>query len=156
MKMRLGQRISVIELVSLACFLLTFGCGGEQGGGGDESAAEPSEEPAVLGGAGAVAPSGSVDAELAAQGEELFRTRACIGCHTLGGGRLTGPDLQGVTERRTFDWIVAMVMNPDSMVKSDSIAKALFAEYMTPMLPARVTQEEAAAIYEFLRREGSG
>jgi mono/diheme cytochrome c family protein len=153
MKMRLGRRISVIELVSLFCLLLTVGCGGEQGAGGDESAAGASEEPAVPGGAGVTA---SVDAALAAQGEGLFRTRACIGCHTIGGGRLTGPDLQGVTERRTFDWIVAMVMNPDSMVKSDSIAKALFAEYMTPMLPAKVTQEEAAAIYEFLRREGSG
>ena len=44
-----------------------------------------------------------------------------------------------------------MVMNPDSMVRADSIARGLFAEYMTPMANQNLTLNDAAALYEFLR-----
>ncbi|MDH5642734.1 MAG: cytochrome c [Gemmatimonadota bacterium] len=104
-------------------------------------------QPAVL------PPTGPIDTELAARGEGLFLTRGCAGCHTIGGGRLTGPDLEGVTSRREFPWFIAMVTNPDSMLRDDPIARELFQEYMTAMLPVGVTAEEAAALYEFLRPE---
>ena len=32
-------------------------------------------------------------------GEQLFKTN-CTACHTIGGGRLVGPDLIGVTNKR--------------------------------------------------------
>jgi mono/diheme cytochrome c family protein len=98
---------------------------------------------------------GEVDAELAASGEEAFRSRGCIACHTVGGARLVGPDLLGVTDRRTPGWIRAMIMNPDSMIKNDPDAKKLFEEYFTPMSNQQVTSEQAAAIFEFLRRESA-
>jgi cytochrome c2 len=98
-------------------------------------------------------PTGEINAEMAARGESLFQTKACMGCHTVGGGRLTGPDLDGVTGRREFAWIVGMVTKPDSMLRDDDAAKELLAEYGTPMLALGVTPEEAAALYEYLRRE---
>jgi cytochrome c2 len=88
---------------------------------------------------------------LADLGESLFQSKGCIGCHTIGSGRLTGPDLMGVTERREFGWMVAMITNPDSMVKEDSVARRLLTEYMTPMLNMGVTADDAKAIYEYLR-----
>ncbi len=45
-----------------------------------------------------------------------------------------------------------MVLRPDSMLQNDDVAKQLLAEYMTPMVNMGVTQEEALAIYEYLRQ----
>ncbi len=95
---------------------------------------------------------GAPDLALASEGAALFQSRGCIGCHTIGGGRLTGPDLQGVTERREADWVISMIANPDSMLKVDPEARKLFAEYMTPMLNVGLTRDQARAIYEYLRQ----
>jgi cytochrome c len=98
------------------------------------------------------APTGPVDAALADKGKATFQNKGCIGCHTVGGGKLTGPDLEGVVDRREFGWIVAMITNPDSMLKVDPVARQLFAQYMTPMANMNVSREEALAVYEYLRR----
>ena len=133
----------------LVTLILCLGvaCSAEQAS--DESAAAPPEKPS---GAETI-PTGEADPALASQGATLFQTRGCIGCHTIGGGRLTGPDLQGVTERREAGWIMAMIVNPDSMLKVDPEARKLFAEYMTPMLSMGLTRDEARAIYEHLRQQ---
>lgn len=141
--------------ICLTAALAFPACGGEPGA---ESAATQGEQadPAAQQATGPATPTGPIDQALAQRGEEAFRAKSCVGCHTIGGGRLTGPDLQGVTERRPFDWTIAMIVNPDSMIKEDATARQLFAEYMTPMLNVGVTPEEARAIYEFLRRGTEG
>lgn len=102
------------------------------------------------------APDGSVDPALAERGERLFRVRQCTACHRVGGGRLVGPDLEGVTERRSFPWLYHMVTSPDSMLRNDPEAKELLGEYFTPMTDQGVTSEEFRAIYEYLRSEDRG
>lgn len=129
-----------------------FACGGEAREGesqrtGDAPAATAAA-PAKL-----EAPAGPVDQALAERGEQVYQAKGCLGCHTLGGGRLTGPDLKGVTDRRAYDWFVPWVMNPDSMLKVDPIAKQLLGEYMTPMLGTGVTRDDARALWEYLRHE---
>lgn len=91
---------------------------------------------------------------LAARGRELFAAKACVGCHTIGKGRLTGPDLAGVTDRRARAWIVAMIMRPDSMLKSDATARRLYMQYATPMPNLNTSREEALALYAYLRIAG--
>jgi cytochrome c2 len=99
------------------------------------------------------APVEPIDPGLADQGEAAFTQRGCIACHYVGRDqRLVGPDLAGVTDRRSFDWYYAMVTNPDSMVRADEAAKKLFAEYMTPMTIMGATDEDIRAIWEYLRR----
>ncbi len=125
-------------------------CAGEQPAA--DQRAEPPPEPAAAAPAASPAPSGPIDAALADQGAELFQTKACVGCHKIG-ERLTGPDLQGVTERRSYEWMIAMISNPDSMLRTDSTARALLAEYATPMANMGVSVDDARALYEYLRRE---
>ncbi len=87
---------------------------------------------------------------LASQGESLFTARACVSCHTVGGGRLVGPDLEGVTARRSRQWVVAMMLNPDSMLRADTTARRLLGEYMTPMVNQGLSSDDAVALYEYL------
>lgn len=101
-------------------------------------------------------PAGEVDMELAARGGELFTKKGCVACHKIGEGRLVGPDLMGVTERRSYEWIYAMVTAPDSMLQNDSTAKALFVEYFTPMPDQKVQPDEGQALYEYLRARTEG
>lgn len=143
------------HLVSLLSILLLAACGGgdtsespeaSASGGQDASEAQASVSwPAE--------PTGPVDEELAERGEDLFQSSGCVACHRIGGGRLVGPDLAGVTERRSYDWTMAMITNPDSMLRRDSIAQALLEEYFTPMSNQGVTAEEARALWEYLRHE---
>jgi cytochrome c2 len=37
-------------------------------------------------------------------GAQIYKAN-CTACHMIGGGRLVGPDLQGITEKRTKDWL---------------------------------------------------
>lgn len=91
-------------------------------------------------------------AELAADGERLFRIKGCLACHKVQGGPSVGPDLAGVTERRDYTWYRAMVTNPDSMLAVDPVAQELLARYRTRMVYQRLTEYEVRALFEYLRR----
>lgn len=67
------------------------------------------------------------------KGEELFAGKGCVACHKIGGGKLVGPDLKGVTARRDEAWIKKMILKPEIMVKEDPIAKKLLGEMFVPM-----------------------
>jgi len=43
--------------------------------------------------------------------EDDFATN-CSGCHTIGGGPLLGPDLKGLSERQSREWLVDWMMDP--------------------------------------------
>lgn len=75
----------------------------------------------------------STDAAVIAQGKDLFASKGCVACHKIGGGKLVGPDLKGVTARRDTKWISKMILYPEVMVKEDDVAKKLFVEHLVPM-----------------------
>jgi mono/diheme cytochrome c family protein len=100
-------------------------------------------------------PDDPVRAELAAQGETLFR-QSCAACHTFE-GPLVGPSLAGIVERRSPEWIRGMVLNPDSMLRHDAEARALMASYPTRMVDTGLDELHFRALWEYLRaREGPG
>lgn len=94
-------------------------------------------------------PDDPVDPELAAAGETLFR-RSCVACHDWN-RPLVGPPLGGVTERRSPEWIRAMVLSPDSMLATDSVARALQDTYAVAMANLQLDEVRFRAIWEFLR-----
>ena len=97
------------------------------------------------------APDAPVDQRMADAGAELFR-RNCAACHAVGGGDVVGPDLHGVTERRSMPWLRGMIARPDSMIRVDSIAQRLLREYTIPMLNRELDDARVRAVIEFLRR----
>jgi len=90
-----------------------------------------------------------IDDALAANGKELFKTN-CTACHKFG-KKYIGPALKGVTTRRSPEWIMNMMLNPEGMVAEDPIAKALLEEYNAPMSNQQLSEDDARAILEFFR-----
>jgi cytochrome c2 len=41
----------------------------------------------------------------------LFR-QSCMSCHTIGGGKLVGPDLKDVEQRKDRAWLADFIVNP--------------------------------------------
>lgn len=90
-----------------------------------------------------------VNQEMAAKGKEVYE-KMCTACHKID-KRFIGPAPAGIMERRTPEWIMNMILNPEVMVKEDPIAKELMAEYLSPMSNQNLTEEEARAILEYFR-----
>jgi mono/diheme cytochrome c family protein len=75
-------------------------------------------------------------------GEQLFQT-TCFACHTIGGGRLVGPDLAGVHELRSQEWLEQIVRSSQTMIKNgDPDAVALAADYNGIVMPDSVMSEQ--------------
>ena len=69
-----------------------------------------------------------------------------MSCHTIGGGKLVGPDLKGVTERRKEDWLRKWLKNPDAMLQTDPIAKEMLKQYLVPMPNQGLTDADIDAL----------
>jgi protein SCO1/2 len=68
-------------------------------------------------------------------GQALF-VKTCGACHTIGGGGRVGPDLGGVTTRRTRDWLTSYIMEPEKLrARQDPVALSLTAKYPTVRMP---------------------
>ena len=88
------------------------------------------------------------DTAQAKTGEEIFSQSGCNACHTIGGGRLIGPDLLGVSERRSEEWLVEFVQHSQAMVEAgDPVAVALFEEHNKVAMPDQaLTKAEILAV----------
>lgn len=94
------------------------------------------------------------DAAMAKRGQSLFSNRGCIGCHSIGGGKRSGPDLAGVTERRDLAWLRRWLKNPTVMFDTDSTAKALLAQYNNTKMPnLRLKDDEVEALLHYIAQE---
>lgn len=67
-------------------------------------------------------------------GEQTFMM--CAACHSIGEGPRIGPDLAGVTDRRSMAWITKFVRSSQAMIKSgDAEAVALFKKFKNMPMP---------------------
>ena len=95
-----------------------------------------------------------VDAAAAKRGESLFQGRGCVGCHSIGKGKRAGPDLAGVTQRRSLEWLRRWLANPTPMFDTDSTAKALLAEFNNTRMPnLRLKDDEVEALLQYIQQE---
>ncbi len=72
----------------------------------------------------------------AAQDPVEFFRQNCTSCHTIGGGRLTGPDLKNVTQQKDRAWLENFIQNPRAVIDSgDPYALKLFEEARRVLMP---------------------
>ncbi|MGY5848111.1 c-type cytochrome [Salegentibacter sp. HM20] len=92
-----------------------------------------------------------IDVTMAQNGAELFKNM-CSACHKMD-KKFIGPAISGVSERRSPEWIMNMILNPEQMIKEDPIAKKLLIESnMAVMANQNLKEEEARAILEYFRQ----
>ena len=91
-----------------------------------------------------------IDEALAKKGEEVYN-QMCLACHRVG-KKFIGPAPNGILERRSPEWVMNMILNPEGMVKEDALAKDLLQEFNgAPMANQGLTEEQARSVLEFFR-----
>jgi|SRR5215467_3432162 len=92
----------------------------------------------------------------AQQDPAAFFKQNCTSCHTIGGGRLTGPDLKDVTARRDRAWLVQFLQSPKAMIDSgDPYAAKLQQDARGVVMPniAGMTPQQAQALFDLIGAE---
>lgn len=81
---------------------------------------------------------------------QLFQV--CAACHTIGKGKLIGPDLSGVTQRRDREWLIRFIHNSQAVIQSgDEYAVKLFeAHNKIPMPPSTYNDQQINAILDYI------
>ena len=100
----------------------------------------------------AVTAPGSADAQEAA----TFFRQNCASCHTIGGGRLVGPDLENVSQRQEEAWLVDFIVNPQGLLAAnDPYAMKLKQEAGGAVMPriSTMTPELARRLLDLIREE---
>ena len=84
----------------------------------------------------------------AVMGKQAFESK-CLACHSIGGGKKLGPDLAGVTKRRTDTWLKNWLAAPEKMLATDPEAKKMLKEYNNLPMPNQNLPE--AEIRQYLK-----
>ncbi|MFT5886713.1 MAG: cytochrome c [Arcticibacterium sp.] len=141
----------------LSVTMMMISCGGNESSTNEKATKEEPKEAVVseglskgIGPITSVTLDAEIDMELAAKGEEIFKTK-CSACHKVD-KKFIGPSPKGVLERRSPEWIMNMILNPTEMVANDPTAKKLLMEFNgAPMANQNLTEEEARDVLEYFR-----
>lgn len=88
------------------------------------------------------------------EGEQLFK-KTCTACHTIGKGRLVGPDLLNINEKQSQDWLIAFIQSSTQLIESgDKDAQAIYEEYNRILMPDNpYTDAQVIAILNYIRQQ---
>lgn len=92
---------------------------------------------------------GAIDEQLVKQGRTIYEMK-CEMCHSMT-NRMVGPPLGDIMERRSAEFVMNMILNPQEMTQKHPEGQKMLREYMTIMPFQNVQRDEARAIVEFLR-----
>jgi mono/diheme cytochrome c family protein len=138
--------------------LIFVACSGSESGQGSQASSETQKEEGLSDfemehGIGPITErmeiSDEIDEEMRMRGQEIFEMK-CEMCHNME-GRMVGPALGDVADRRTPEYMMNMILNPGGMARNHPEGKKLVQEYMSVMPFQNVEEEDARAIVEYLR-----
>lgn len=147
------------RLLGLAMLLFTtvgFGACTQDGGDKKEEAPsfmETQQEKKTYGKIKKVDVGSTIDATMAKSGKEVFEMK-CTACHKYD-ERYVGPALGKVTERRTPEYIMNMILDTETMIENDDTVKCLLQEFMMKMPNQSVDEKEARGVLEHLREHAA-
>lgn len=95
--------------------------------------------------------SNKLDEAKAKLGEDAAGVK-CTSCHKTTEEKLVGPGWKGVTTRRTGEWIMNFITNPDPMIDKDPEAQAMLELCLVRMPNQSLSDDDARAILEFMRK----
>jgi len=87
-----------------------------------------------------------------------FFKQNCASCHTIGGGRLTGPDLKNVVARKDRAWLSRFVVDPRGMLDAgDPYALELQKDARGAVMPALpgMTKARAESLLDLIEAESN-
>ncbi|WP_296381146.1 cytochrome c [Winogradskyella sp.] len=91
-----------------------------------------------------------IDQDMATHGKEVY-DKMCTACHKVD-KKFIGPAPTGILKRRSPEWVMNMILNPEGMVKEDPLAKDLLMEFNgAPMANQGLSEEDARAVLEYFR-----
>jgi mono/diheme cytochrome c family protein len=91
-----------------------------------------------------------IDQAMVTHGADVFK-KMCTACHRPD-KKFIGPAPTGLLDRRTPEWIMNMILDPEGMVKNDPLAKELMIEFNgSPMANQNLSEEDARAVLEYFR-----
>lgn len=91
-----------------------------------------------------------IDATMAGAGKEIFEVK-CNACHKYD-ERYVGPPLGKVTQRRTPEYIMNMILDTETMIENDDTVKCLMQEFLMKMPNQSVDEKDARNVLEHLRQ----
>lgn len=93
----------------------------------------------------------TLDQTMATEGEKVAEVK-CTSCHKPTDEKLVGPGWKGVTERRTPEWIMNFITNPDPMIDKDPEVQAQLEICLVRMPNQGLADTEARSILEYMRK----
>ena len=84
----------------------------------------------------------------AVEGKLQFETK-CLACHSIGQGPKVGPDLAGVTMRRTDAWLARWLKSPETMLADDDTAKVMLKRYQLAMPNQNLTEGDIRKLMKY-------
>jgi mono/diheme cytochrome c family protein len=100
----------------------------------------------------------SLITEVRAQAPASYYKHNCYSCHTIGGGRLTGPDLKNVHERQGRDWLINWITDPEGVLKSGDPYAAKLQKEARGAVMARspgINRDLAGALLDLIQAESA-
>lgn len=93
----------------------------------------------------------------ASEAGDLFSTH-CAACHTIGKGRLVGPDLKDINQKRDHVWLLNFIKSSQDMIKSgDAEAVKVFNEYNKLLMPnPAISESQIEDVLNYIGTVSSG
>ncbi|ROI06082.1 cytochrome c [Kaistella haifensis] len=90
------------------------------------------------------------DPAMAAAGKKIADVK-CMSCHKTTDEKLVGPGWKGVTQRRTPEWIMNFITNPDPMIDVDPELQKQLELCLVRMPNQGIADNEARELLEYMR-----
>lgn len=93
----------------------------------------------------------TIDDAMAEAGNKVYGVK-CSSCHKTTAEKLVGPGWKGVTTRNEAPWIMNFITNTDEMLNKDPKAQAQLEICLVRMPNQNLSDTDARALYEFMRK----